>query len=94
MRSKLADVERGQAALMGTIREADTPTIFVLRLKVANRQITEIETLVIRNQMAAERSRIGWGSLGAPGTKPCQWPTGCRAPSSYALPTCTSRGSS
>ena len=57
---KLADVERGQAALMGTIREADTPTIFVLRLKVANRQITEIETLVIRNQMAAENlDRVG-----------------------------------
>ena len=51
---RIADVERGQAVLMGTIREADTPTIFVLRLKVAARRIAEVETLVIRNQMAAE----------------------------------------
>jgi hypothetical protein len=27
----MADVEAGQAVLMGTIREADTPTILVLR---------------------------------------------------------------
>ena len=45
---------------MGTVREADTPTVFVLRLKVVDRRITEVETLVIRNQMAAESlDRIG-----------------------------------
>ena len=63
---KIMDVERGQAVLMGTIREADTPTIFVLRLGVGGQQIAEIETLVIRNQMAAEnldrvaRPRAAW----------------------------------
>src|SRR5262245_51266064 len=63
---KIADVERGQTVLMGTIREADVPTIFVLRLRIAGQQIAEIETLVIRNQMAAEnldrvaRPRSGW----------------------------------
>ena len=51
---KLADVEQGQAVLMGTIREAGTPTILVVRLKIAQQRISEIETLVIRNQMAAE----------------------------------------
>jgi hypothetical protein len=57
---KLADVERGQAALMGTIREADTPTVLVARLAVTNRRIAEIETLVIRDAQVAERlDKIG-----------------------------------
>ena len=34
---KLADVERGQAVLMGTIREGGEPTVLVARLRVANR---------------------------------------------------------
>ena len=56
----IVDVDAGQAALMGTVREADTPTIFVLRLRVVERRVTEIETLVIRNQSAAENlDRIG-----------------------------------
>ena len=56
----ITDVEAGQAVLMGTIREAGVPTVFVLRLKAVDRQIAEIETLVIRNQMAAESlDRIG-----------------------------------
>ena len=50
----MADVETGQAILMGTIREADTATIFVLRLGVTGQRIAEIETLVIRNKDAAE----------------------------------------
>ena len=51
---KMADVGAGQAVLMGTVREADLPTILVVRVKVAGERIAEIETLVIRNQMAAE----------------------------------------
>lgn len=53
-RLDMVDVEAGQAILMGTIREADTPTIFVLRLGVADQRIAEIETLVIRNKDAAD----------------------------------------
>ena len=54
-RLDMTDVEAGQAILMGTVREADTPTIFVLRLGVVRQQrIADIETLVIRNQSAAE----------------------------------------
>ena len=51
---KLADVERGQAVLMGTVREADVPTILVVRLKVTRRRIEEVETVVIRNEAAAK----------------------------------------
>jgi hypothetical protein len=59
---RLADVERGQAVLMGTIREADVPTILVVRLKVVRRRIEEIETLVIRNEAAAK----SLDTIGAP----------------------------
>ena len=58
----ITDVEAGQAVLMGTIREADVPTIFVVRVKVTGERISEIETLVIRNQMAAE----SLDTIGAP----------------------------
>jgi hypothetical protein len=63
---RLADVERGQAVLMGTVREADTPTILVVRLKVVDRRIGEVETLAIRNEAAAKsldtiaRPRAAW----------------------------------
>jgi len=63
---RLADVERGQAVLMGTIREADVPTILVVRLKVARRRIEEVETLVIRNEAAAK-------SLDTIGTPRAAW---------------------
>jgi hypothetical protein len=63
---KLADAEAGQAVLMGTIREAGTPTILVVRLKIASRRISEVETLVVRNQMATE-------SLDAIGTRRRVW---------------------
>lgn len=58
----ITDAEAGQAVLMGTIREADVPTVFVVRVKVAGERIVEIETLVIRNQMAAE----SLDTIGAP----------------------------
>jgi hypothetical protein len=57
---KLADVERGQTVLMGTIREADEPTVLIARLGVVNGTIVEIETLVIRDREMAQRlDRIG-----------------------------------
>jgi hypothetical protein len=52
---KLADVERGQAVLMGTIREGDVPTVIVARLGVVDRRAAEIETLVIRDADLATR---------------------------------------
>src|SRR5689334_16875271 len=50
----VTDPEAGQVAFIGTIREEarnpeGSPSALALRLKVENRQITEIETLVIRS---------------------------------------------
>ena len=59
-RLDIADEDTGQAVMMGTIREAGVPTVLVLRLGVAGQRLAEIETLVIRNQSAAESlDRIG-----------------------------------
>jgi len=49
-----ADPHAGQAGLEATIRENGTPTILLLRLRVVNRKITEVETLVHRNAEDAE----------------------------------------
>lgn len=56
----VTDVPAGEVAFMGTIREQgrkpgeDIPGVLALRLKVVNRQITESETLVVRNERAAQ----------------------------------------
>jgi hypothetical protein len=49
-----ADPQAGQAGLEATIRENDTPAILLLRLKVVNHKMTEVETLVHRNAEDAE----------------------------------------
>lgn len=59
---RLADVETGQAVFMGTVREADTAAILVVRLAVRERRLREIETLVIRNEAAAK----SLDTIGAP----------------------------
>ena len=42
------DVENGDVAFLGTMREVPAnPVIVMIRLKVANRQITEIENALI-----------------------------------------------
>ncbi len=52
----VTDAEAGQVAFMGTIREDDRdpakpiPAVLGLRLKVANGQITEVESMVCRNE--------------------------------------------
>ena len=51
----IADPHAGQIVLMSTLREADIPTVLVLRLAVVRNEITEIETLVIRDRTVAER---------------------------------------
>jgi hypothetical protein len=48
-----ADPVGGAAGIEASIRENGTPAILLLRLKVANHKITEIETLVHRNADAA-----------------------------------------
>jgi hypothetical protein len=54
----VADPEAGQVAFIGTVKEEargpeGSPTAIALRLKVESRQITEIETLMIRSTAAA-----------------------------------------
>src|SRR5215467_11118796 len=52
----VADPEAGQVAFIGTVREEargpeGIPTALALRLKIENRQISEIETLLIRSSV-------------------------------------------
>jgi hypothetical protein len=67
-RLPVADPEAGQIALIATVVEdhADpaqgTPALLALRLKVADGRITEIEQIVERNAMTAQRVE----ALGAP----------------------------
>ena len=56
----VSDPEAGQAAFIGTLREENAMNkdgalvLVALRLKIDNRQISEIETFVVRNERAAE----------------------------------------
>lgn len=49
-RLDILDTAQGVAASQVVVEEAGTPVMLVLRLKVANRMITEVETQVTRNQ--------------------------------------------
>jgi hypothetical protein len=51
---RITDVEAGQAVLMGTIREADVPTIIVVRLRVAGER-----TSPSRSSTPTSRGRCG-----------------------------------
>src|SRR5262245_53750091 len=71
----VTDAEAGQVAFIGTIREEargpeGSPSALALRLKVRNRQITEIETLVIRSTIAQDAAGRGRGAAPAPGATP------------------------
>ena len=50
----VADPQKGEVAAEVTMREAGTPLIMALRLKVENRRITEIETLLAHSEMGAK----------------------------------------
>lgn len=49
-RQDVLDVREGMAASEVVVEEAGSPILLVLRLKIANKKITEIETMVTRNQ--------------------------------------------
>src|SRR5689334_10301338 len=55
----VTDVQAGQVAFIGTLREENAqqkdgaPVLIALRLKTERRQISEIELLVVRNENAA-----------------------------------------
>ena len=48
-RTDFLDVREGMAAVHAVIEEGGVPVLFAARLKVVNRRITEIETMVVRN---------------------------------------------
>jgi hypothetical protein len=50
----MEDVQAGQVGFFGTMREAGQPVILALRLKIENRKIAEIETIVNREKDEAE----------------------------------------
>jgi hypothetical protein len=56
------DVQSGHVAFLGSIREADTPAMLALHLRVRNGKITAAETLVQRN----EKSGLGFEGIGYP----------------------------
>jgi hypothetical protein len=64
----VSDPQAEQVAFIGTIREEsakpgeNTPAVIAQRLKIQNRQIAEVETLVVRNERAAQNIE----KLGAP----------------------------
>jgi hypothetical protein len=55
----VSDTQAGQVTFIGTLREENTMVkdgalvLIAVRLKINNRQVSEIETLVVRNEMAA-----------------------------------------
>ena len=50
----VADPQKGEVTAEVTMREAGMPLIVALRLKVENRRITEIETLLAHSEMGAK----------------------------------------
>lgn len=49
-RTDFLDVRQGVAAVHAVLEENGSPVLFAARLKVVDRKITEIETMVVRNQ--------------------------------------------
>jgi hypothetical protein len=57
----VTDVETGQVTFLGSIKEADTPAMIALRLRVRNGRITEAETFIQRSDRSAQGfEKIGW----------------------------------
>jgi hypothetical protein len=50
----VSDPEAGQVGFFGTVRENGTLVAIALRLAIVNQRITEIETLVVRDEAAAK----------------------------------------
>jgi hypothetical protein len=60
------DVAAGEVALMTTMTEATHPVTVALRLKIDNRQITEIETFVLRTGLGSGNGAADLEKLGSP----------------------------
>ncbi len=60
------DVPAGEVALITTMTEATHPVTVALRLKIDNRQITEIETFVVRTGLNGANGAAELEKLGSP----------------------------
>ncbi len=60
------DVQAGEVGLMTTMTEAIHPVTVALRLKIDNRQITEIETFVVRTGLSGGNGAADLEKLGSP----------------------------
>jgi hypothetical protein len=56
----VTDPQAGEVAFLGSIREDNAPAMLALRLKVRNRQISEVETFIQRS----DRSALGFEKIG------------------------------
>jgi hypothetical protein len=57
----VSDVAAGHVAFLGSIKEADTPAMLALHLKVKNGRIEQLETLIQRSDKSAEGfDKIGY----------------------------------
>jgi len=65
-RTFVTDVAAGRVAFLGSIREADTPAMLALHLRIEQRRIAEIETLVQRS----DKSALGFEKIGYLWTQP------------------------
>jgi hypothetical protein len=59
-RMLVADVESGHVAFLGSIKEADTPAMLALHLRIRKGRISGVEALVQRN----EKSALGFEEIG------------------------------
>ena len=60
------DVDNGQVAFIGTMKEADIPVTVAIRLKIENQQISEIETFVVRTGLGSGNGAAELDKMGMP----------------------------
>jgi len=87
----VSDTEAGQVAFIGTMREVNAPmpnpVIIGIRLKIENRQVSEIENLVVRDAQRATDLESGVPRIPF-FSKRSPRPREPRAPNSCGSPTC------
>lgn len=66
----ISDVQGQQVAFLGTVRANDRPTTLALRLKIENRRISEIETLVTVSNAGGPPAAGPGAARGAAATRP------------------------
>jgi hypothetical protein len=68
----ITDPQAGHVTFLGSIKEADTPAMLALHLKIRNGEIAEVETLVQRSDKSAqgfEKIGYAWAETIPPGER-------------------------